>query len=279
MGIFNGKQAGGEAWSTTLSPAGTYYYSSISHYYHNPSSSCPALLKMDLNGNVVDIYDLVNGYQNGGLSWSTFLNDTVIAGSAGWGNTEDDIVNHAILFDTVGSIINYTDLVQDIYSSILQITFDGKLVYMYNTYQNSQFDVYLRKLNQNLEDDTLYTQPFTYDSLCPYQIISDTISQEGCGLIVGDEEIKQESRNNINQLIIFPNPATKRFIVKSEIPEFIRGATIEIFDLYGQKIKRIKVSNGVSEVEVVVKGLQKGLYLVRMQSKSGAVENGKVMVQ
>ena len=52
-------EIGGAAWSTTLNPDSTFFYSSISHYYHAPSTACPALLKMDFNGNVIDIYDVV----------------------------------------------------------------------------------------------------------------------------------------------------------------------------------------------------------------------------
>jgi hypothetical protein len=93
-----------------------------------------------------------------------------------------------LLIDTLGNLLNYKVLVQSNYTSELAVTFDGKLLYASNTLQNDEFDVYLTKLNQNLEDDTIYTRPFTYDSLCPYQIVSDTIVQES------REAGKRESR-------------------------------------------------------------------------------------
>jgi hypothetical protein len=184
-----GGESGGFAWTTTLNGRNDYYYSSISHHSSITGNYSPALIKMNLDGYIIDTYDLVYGYKHGGLGYSTFLNDSVLAGSAGWGNTEDDIVNHAVLFDTIGNIINYTNLVNDIYGSILQESFDQKLLYMFSTYQSNQFDVYLRKLNLNLEDDTIYTHPFVYDSLCRYSIASDTIVQDDCGLIVGTVEL------------------------------------------------------------------------------------------
>ncbi len=97
-----------------------------------------------------------------------------------------------MIIDTLGNLLNSTILIQDLYTSILQVTYDGKLLYGSNTYQNNEFDAYLTKLNQNLEDDTLYTRPYTYDSLCPYQIVSDTIVQDDCELIVGIEEEKEK---------------------------------------------------------------------------------------
>ena len=273
-----GGEAGGDAWSTTLNPEGTYYYSSISHYYHNPTSSTPSLLKMDLNGNVVDIYDIVSGYKNGGLAWSKFLNDSVIAGSAGWGNTEDDIVNHAILIDSLGNIINYTDLVQDIYGSILQVTFDGKLVYMYNTYQNSQFDVYLRKLNQNLEDDTIYTYPFQYDTLCPYPIASDTIVQDDCGLIVGMKEVKQEKEEERDRILIYPNPAQNFINIEYPIMNYECRSIISIYDIYGRKVKEIKIPKGQNEVIVNVSKWNRGIYIAVLWQNGKLIAKEKFLI-
>ena len=83
-----GGENGGSAWSTSINPSGTYYYSSISHYY--PEYNSPALLVMDMNGNVSEIYDLISGYNDGGLAYATFINDSTLAASASWGNTEED---------------------------------------------------------------------------------------------------------------------------------------------------------------------------------------------
>jgi hypothetical protein len=199
-----GGEKGGSAWSTSINPSGTYYYSSISHYY--PEYDSPALLVMDINGNISNIYDLITGYNNGGLAYACFINDTVLAASAGWGNTDEDHKGYAILIDTVGSIIDTTLLVQDIYTKHMQLAFDEKLVYMYNTNQNGRFDVYLTKLNYELEDDTFYTYPFQYDTLCPYPIASDTIVLDDCGLIVGMEEVKPEKVEEQAVLKVYPNP-------------------------------------------------------------------------
>ncbi len=121
-------------------------------------------------------------------------------------------------------------LLQNDYTSYLQVTYDGKLVYASEDYQNGKFDCYLTKLNQNLEDDTIYTRPFTYDSLCPYQIVSDTIVQDDCGLIVGIEEDKetggQETGRQGGSLEIWPNPA--REILNFKLSIFNSGGIMFI---------------------------------------------------
>jgi len=184
----NDNLSGGDAWTTTLNPDSNYYYSSVSHYYFEINFSSPALIKLDLYGNVVDVYDIVSGYINGGLTHSKFINDSTLADICAYGDNQEDIVTLAALIDTLGNMKNSFNLGLNTHGKVLRLTTDSKLVFLYHVLQNDQFDIYLRKLNQNLEDDTIYTRPFTYDSLCPYQIVSDTIVPVDCGLIVGIEE-------------------------------------------------------------------------------------------
>jgi hypothetical protein len=237
-------EIGGAAWSTTLNPDSTFFYSSISHYYHSPSTSCPALLKMDFSGNVIDIYDVIPGYKEGKLSYASFINDSTLAASAGWGNTEDSLWSRAVIIDTLGNLLNSKVLIYDLYTSIQQVTYDGKLVYLSNTYQNGQFSCFLTKLNQNLEDDTLYTRPLTFDSLCTYQIVSDTIVQDDCGLIVGVEEPgggeagKPGSGEAGEQgsLDIWPNPAREMLNVECLMLNEGKDYSIYIYDIFGRQM-------------------------------------------
>jgi len=272
-----GAEERGHGWTTTLNPSGNYYYSSISHYYYNPYSSSPALVKMDIDGYVLGVYDLVNGYTYGGLAWAQFISDTVLAASAGWGNDLDSARQYAVLIDTLGNIINSTLLSSDIYGPKLQVAYDQKLVYMYNTYQNSQFDVYLRKLNQNLEDDTLYTFPFIYDSLCPYSIVSDTIVQDDCGLIVGMEEVKPDKEKESSGIIIYPNPAQNNFKVQC-LKFKVCSCVIEVFDIFGRKVKEIKLQKGQQQLKVDISNWHNGLYIAVLRNNKKIIAKQKFMV-
>jgi hypothetical protein len=210
---------------------------------------------MNLLGDVIDIYDVIQGFTHGQLSYAAFINDSLLAASAGWGNSDLDIKTKAVTIDTLGNLLNSYVLMNDIYTSILQVTYDGKLAYFTNTEQNGQFDVYLQKLNQNLEDDTIYTDPFQYDTLCPYPIVSDTIVQDDCELIVGFPELpKKEEKPKVMK--IFPNPAGNRFQVASSMLQ-VSSCIIEVFDLFGRKVKEIRVPKGQNDVEVDVEGESK----------------------
>jgi len=266
---------GGAAWSTVLSPDSTHFYSSISHYYKNPYGNTPALLKMDLDGNIIDIYDLTFLGEYGKMIELKFVTDTTIMASAVWGNAG---VPKAVIFDTLGNIIHQANLLNNNWMANTEVTFDNKPLFFTNINDNGNFDAYLFKLNQQLQGDTIYNQWFNYDSLCPYQIVSDTIVQIGCGLIVGMEEIYATVNNNDNEMLIYPNPTAISFKLKSKMFEF-NETSIEIFDLFGQKIKTIKTSNGQIEIEVIVEGWRKGLYMIRMQNNCGVIATGKVIVK
>jgi hypothetical protein len=272
--------AGGDAWTTTLNPDRSFYYSSVSHYDYETNYSSPALIKMDLEGNVIDIYDIVNGYVNGGLTYAQFINDSVLAASCVYGNTQDDITTLAVLIDTVGNILDSTDLGPGIQKKVLRIGYDSKLLFFYDVLQNGQFDVFLRKLNQNLEDDTIYTMPFTYDSLCPYQIVSDTIVQDDCGLIVGvpdDRTIGRYDGKTIG-LVVWPNPA--REWISLTFPDIIAPGKVElvVFNVFGQEVIKETVIpfNRISSLNI--SSLSPGIYFVRSQDNRNRILTGKFVV-
>jgi hypothetical protein len=284
---------GGDAWYSTINPTGQYYYTSISHYYHNPNIEKPAMVKLDLNGNVLGIFDIIHDFNHGGMSYAQFINDSTLAADCGWGNTQDDIRDYAVLIDTLGNILDTTFIVQDIYGSILRLCHDNKLAYMYNTYQNNQFDVYLRKLNYNLENDTLYTQPFTYDTLCPYQIVSDTIVQNDCGLIVGVEEDDKTVRlydDKKGGLEIWPNPARDIVDCRLSMVDFRRDLTLDIYDIFGHiaPVRLISLprlgegwgggQTGSAGWQVDVSALPPGIYLAVVREGTSIVASGKFVV-
>jgi len=254
----------------------------------------PALAKIDLQGNVIDVYDVVSDYKYGFLLSAKFLNDSTIAAQASWGNTEDETWPRAVIIDTLGSLLNSTVLTQDIYGSILQITYDGKLVYGTNTYQNNQFDCFLTKLNQNLEDDTLYTFPFTYDSLCPYQIVSDTIVQDGCGLIVGVEEKDKTVRlydDVLKGLTLYPNPASGVLSVECLGLSEFEDLELLIYDVFGRSVVVNNISSpmegggregggagGEMSWTIDVSSLPPGIYFVSVSDHGNRVAGAKFVV-
>ncbi len=266
---------GGAAWNTVLSHDSNYYYSSISHYYHPPYGNAPALLKMGLDGAVIDIYDLAPIGDYGKMVQAKFITNTTLLASATWGEGGGP---QAVVIDTLGNILHSNRLLENEWMANTEVTYDKKLLFLTNIHdQYDNFSTFLFKLNQQLESDTIYSQPFVYDSLCPYQIVDDTISPGNCGLIVGIKEIFPE-RNSSSLLKIFPNPTKHKFTIESNITSTF-GTVVEIHDLYGVKINTYNLNAGQNRIEIDVSSWINGLYLVRVLHKSGIVENGKIIVQ
>ncbi len=264
----------GSAYYTTLDPDSNFYYSAIRHNHWNPpAGSSPALLKLNMQGQIVDVYDIVAPHEEAKMQDVKFINDTMIAASAFWGTTNTSQVK-AVTLDTIGNIIEQTILLEESEMPSILITDDEKALYYLEYIGDEEFDVYLFKLNQNLESDSLYTQWIEYDSLCPYQITNDTIPIEGCGVIVGTSEISKSANEKFE---VFPNPASKSFVVKSAYLE--NGGILQLINMQGQSLIQENVPSGTTNFEVGVSGLTKGIYLVRFKSDKGKVVSAKLVVE
>jgi len=273
----HGMNGDGQGRATVISPDSNYYYSSISHYYRN-NTAAPALLKMDMSGNVVGIYDIAQPDFFGIMSNAKFISDTTLIASAAWGPQWAGWPE-AIIIDTVGNILDSQSMLENDYLANTGLAIDNKyLFYTMDIDENEEFDAYLFKLNQNLETDTLYTQPFFYDSLCDGEIVSDTIDLLDCGLIVGDREIYVPKEMHESELKIYPNPARGKFTV-SCLLSAVGSQKMQVFDLYGRKVEEIEIRKGENEVEIRTTGWPKGLYLVRLVSEGSLLGNGKVVVE
>jgi hypothetical protein len=159
------------------------------------------------------------------------------------------------------------------------VAYDDKLLYMYNTFQNDQFDVYLTKLNYNLESDTFYTYPFKYDTLCPYPITNDTISQEGCDIIVGIGEEEEEPRADVGAGVmeLFPNPATQQINIRFSILDL--RSSILIYDIWGRKMDEITIPKNQQETQIDVSAFPPGIYIAVLKSEQNTVDRKKFVVQ
>jgi hypothetical protein len=131
-------------------------------------------------------------------------------------------------------------------------------------------------MNTNLEDDTLYTQPLTYDSLCPYQIQSDTVDLD-CSLFVNIEDIptKEEYESTIR---ISPNPA--RDWISLTLPDIVNPGEIQlaIYNVFGQEVMKSEVNLQNRVVSLNVSNLSSGIYLSVCNDARRKAFKGKFVV-
>ncbi|MDT8393864.1 MAG: T9SS type A sorting domain-containing protein [Bacteroidales bacterium] len=270
---------GGKAHTTVIGPDSNFFYSSISHYYRNGIGDAPGLLVMDMNGQMDTVYDLsLPGYY-GILDDARFITDTTLAASADWDNHP---YPKAVIIDTVGHILYEQDLVDEIYMASVQTSFDNKALFYTMEYieQDEQWDTYLFKLNQQLVSDTIYIYPYQYDTLCPYPIESDTITQEGCDIIVGIEENPiTQTEEPAEILVIYPNPAESVIQINIQDLETSSIFVIAIYDLYGRKQDEIIMPAGQDKVYINVSSFHAGIYIAILRDENRVVGREKFVVR
>ena len=239
----------------------------------------PALFKFDEDGNPqYYAYLLGDTIDGGGAVPVCFYNDTTLLAGIIWGSSPNVIYYSEIfMLDTLGNLLNRRLLLNESRApeSIIK-TSDNKILVAGDYVVDGDWDIYLWKLNSDLEFDTLYTQPLTYDSLCPYPITSDTVDLN-CDLFVNIDEIptKEEYETTIQ---VSPNPA-KDWITLS-FPENISSGVVElsVYNLCGQNIlnKEAKPSNRITSLSV--SNLSAGIYFVVGTDSRKQVMKGKFVV-
>jgi hypothetical protein len=275
-------------WSNT---AGTCFQSIEHHngiYYGMGYSvppgftNYPTIFKFDGDGIEISKILLLGGdtISSSGGNSILKINNTTLAAGVVWLDTGfPNEIGHSevLLIDTLGNLINRRLLLyEDDSPSILYLTNDNKLIVSGDYVVGSYWDIYFWKMNTDLEDDTLYTQPLTYDSLCPYEIQSDTVDLD-CGIFVNIDEIptKEEYESTIK---ISPNPA--RDWVVLTLPDIVANGEVElaVHDIFGNEIMKSKVLPYDRIYTISISEYPSGIYLVQCQDARNREYKGKFVI-
>jgi hypothetical protein len=269
----------GSAGSILLSSSDKYY--SCGSYELLGRQYGPTIYKLSQEGEPIDKYFLINdSLYGGGAGDMIFNNDSNITTIAGW-SIEDPFPAYEFnlgiwVTDTNGEILNSRQLLEqkNVAVACLDNGYEGKVLAEAMVYGDSNWDVYFWKMNSDLEDDTLSTQVFDYDSLCPYEIVSDTINFNCDGLYVNIVEIptKEEYESTIK---ISPNPARTWITLILPDIKFPDEIEISICNLFGQEVMKKEVNQQNRSVSLNISNLSPGLYLLAIKNLEGRVLKGK----
>lgn len=236
---------------------GDYYYAVGSDYGNEDTTLLPTIVRFDNSGLIQSYHIMLPDTMNDQLTNIISATDSSLlllsATSVNW-----DDPNHLVVYstDTLGNYHNaffrYDLILGSFGDNIIRMK-DNKFLITCKTplgYINSQTDIVAIKLNANLEYDSIYTQPFTYDSLCPYPIVSDTVVCN-CEPFVSVNEAKQVSET----LKLYPNPAQDHVTV--ELGAGITATSIiTVCDIYGREVYKAEVPPGMVQA-----GIHCGLWL------------------
>jgi Secretion system C-terminal sorting domain len=240
----------------------------------NANKDWTYLFKTNLNGNVQwskqigdtakAIWDLdivaLNDSQSAILS---VISDT----------SSTNVFNLKVLkIDTAGTILDSVTYGYNSYSPLGRIkkTSDNKILVCSTKYLGSNnHDIYVLKLNENLQLDTMYNISLNYDSLCSTGIPTGTITLDTMSYVGVEETIKEAET-----FTVYPNPSFGKFNVS--YPLFKNGAVIEIYDLLGEKIHWQKIHSPQTEMDL--SNHPDGIYLCVIRNNSGILDKKKLII-
>jgi hypothetical protein len=201
------------------------------------------------------------------------LNDSLFLGASCIGEFYQGSPWGEMIVDTSGKVYKYEIREETSGGSTNMIkTFDNKYAIACSyQYPNLSYDVYFYKVNDSLEQDTVYTGNFTYDSLCPYPIQSGVIDLTGCTVITDIKDIPWEedygkSKDDL-EIMAYPNPAIDKIIFESSGPSsflIASGNKILIINSYGQPITQIPVTGNKTIFDC--RHLPAGIYFYQFQT-------------
>jgi hypothetical protein len=239
----------------------------------------PAMIKTSPGGQELSYSDLVDTANYGQGQTITFMEDSNLFVAAGWKNNDQSTHNGLLKVDTSGIVNDFKELF-DVSNALISTarTFDNKFITVGIHYDEnlSRWVIYAFKVNSDLEYDSIYTTPFVYDSVCPYNIPSDTTDLD-CDLLVNIEDIptKEEYESTLK---ISPNPA--RDWIMLSLPDNVHDGIIDlaIYNLFGQEILKKEVTAVNRTITVNISSLSQGLYVAVFKDRQNRILKGKFIV-
>jgi len=284
----------GDARKTIEDKNGNYYGGGSLY----PPVWFPYIFKLSHQGDTIQSYRVIenpNSY-GGTVQTLNFLDDTTLVVGTQFGLTTEDTWWSINLTDTLGNVKKGKYEEEWKNQAKVIITHDNKILQLMHCLNpDGSWPYYwigLYKFNTNLEYDSIYTAPRTYDSLCPHPIVSDTIPMPGICINVSLPEAPKTGETQ--QLKVYPNPAST--FVTIEIPEFsvktmptgignqqqFRPLTgeikLSIMNLSGQIVKTEVFDASERNHVIDISQFASGMYVIHLTQKGKFIAQGKVMV-
>ncbi|HNQ59637.1 MAG TPA: hypothetical protein PK028_01125 [Bacteroidales bacterium] len=164
-GSNNGIYCDGRA--STIDAANNIYTAGRRARTMAPSGDSPCLFKTSATGYPVFYNDLKETSTMGIATTINWFQDSTLVQCMYWGSHVGVDTTGLVNTDSFGTIIKEKPLLINYGTGAFwgsDITFNNRLILAGSVYSGSTFSVYLYKVNFDLEYDSIYTTPFTYDN-------------------------------------------------------------------------------------------------------------------
>jgi hypothetical protein len=259
--------------------------------YLNENSGNALLMRFNISGEekeyvIIDSDEIYPSTTYNLIASAVPINDSLFMASANFGISHQSNPNGEYIFDLNGNIHQYQSHPSTWGGSKVIKTFDNKFVFGTSLEEQGHpeySDILLYKLNANLEQDTIYTGNYTYDSLCPYQIQSGIIDISDCDIEVNIKEIPSPKKYYASLETIpvkaFPNPAQEQITFQYENTGHHTNILLHCFDLLGRKVHEEKIYPYQDASVVDVSGWNDGMYVAVVTSEGKVVGRCKFVIR
>ena len=211
------------------------------------------------------------------------INDTLFLTASFFGTENSGNPVGEFVIDTAGNLYNFQSRPNTVTSPNLIKTTDNKYVIATSIKESkSDWDIYLYKINENLESVPFDINQYTYDSLCPHQIQSGTIDLSDCLIVTDIGEIPSPEQYYAKlktiPIKVFPNPAKENITLSFENTKYHQNMQLECFDIFGRKVHKEKIYKGQLETEINISQWNEGLYVAVVMSEGKVLGKVKFVV-
>ena len=242
----------------------------------------------ELNFQYLENTQIDSSFDAGAFNSAVRLDSLIFIGGAFAINRYEEVIVDCILTLNVDNLTVEPEIIKlnynNLYPYLNGVTHDNKLLSS-STYRHSStnYDIFLAKLNLNMEYDTAYTGNFTYDSLCiPGPPQSGFIYLNDCDIVLGTEmPTATEYRARVQHIpiTIYPNPAKDNITFALENTEHHRIIELRCFNLLGMQQHQTKILRGQQQSTANVSNWPPGMYIAVVYSDGKPVGRGKFVVQ
>jgi len=279
--------------STSLHNSKGNYYSFGWHDVNGTDYVDPCMIKVLSNGASSYNKDIMTNMNGGAICTANWLDENTLILGSGWATNSHYAVDTFFKTDTLGNLLqsNILDTTSSGIASTAK-TFNNKFISVATECPSSNCHIVAFKVNSDLQWDSIYTHQYTYDSLCPHPIVSDTIDPN-CQLVVNVEEPLTSPETH--QMKIFPNPTAGKLTiilpkyllvndntppVKSEtIYHQWKSTTLYAYDLNGNQVFQKEIPKDQTQLELDVTSWAKGMYFFKLNYNKTEVDGKKVIVE
>ncbi len=216
-----------------------------------------------------------------GIKGAIQITDTTFIAVANFGPEDVGNPNGEYIFDLAGNIYKFNSRANSSGTARMLKTSDDNFLFGMTYRVNDNYDVYLYKLNANLDPVYFDTTQHNYDTLCPDTIQSGYISLEDCNIITGIEDIPSPkeyyTKLKTIPIIAYPNPAKDKITFAFENTQYHKDISFQCYDIFGRLVYEQKVYS--QQVETDVGCWSKGMYVAVVRSNGKVVGKCKFVVE